>query len=96
MGNRHRRVTEHQIAEYRAHYSATHLGSDGSCSVASLESSLHGLDQGDDRFEGRRHRLQAKINAVKAAPVATAFSSCWSPMSLGDSRCAAMPEPMTP
>jgi hypothetical protein len=71
------------------------LGSDDSCSVASLESSLHGLDQGDDRVEAADTGCKAKINAVKAAPVATAFSSSWSPTSPGDSRCAAMPEPMT-
>ena len=38
---------------------------------------------------------RAMISAASAAPVANAFSSSCSPTSLGDSRCAAIPEPTT-
>ena len=38
-------------------------------------------------------RPNARMSATSPAPVATAFSSSWSPTSSGDSRCAAIPEP---
>ena len=88
---------EHQVGHDRADGSAEHLRRqvDGDLPVARRPpknrsaSVTTGLKCPPDTGP------KARISATRPAPVASAFSSSWRPTSSGDSRCAAMPEPMT-